>query len=348
MSVVTVEKNTYTAEPLYQWDKDQVLEVYGLSLASIPEVHFCHVDMSRAIVRQATMDAAGVIQVEVPNSLLQKPYKLQAFICTYAGSTFQTLYKIEIQVKERAKPADYTLEDDPEVYSFNALENLILNTLADVTAQNDATQKAAAETLAGANTAKSGAETAQKAAETAQKAAEAAQSATEAARDKGLEYLQVTEDAMEGAQAAQAAAETAAAGAQTAAESAARDADDAANAASLATSAQDAAEAAQAAAEAAAAKALTAHYFLDIAVGTAWTADSTNGGYIQTVAVDGILASDTPDADILLGDDIDANTLYKKAWSLIDRVVTSDGSVTLYANDEAPTSAFTMRLKVVR
>ena len=36
MATVKVEKNSYTVEPLYQWDKDQTLEIYGLSLASIP------------------------------------------------------------------------------------------------------------------------------------------------------------------------------------------------------------------------------------------------------------------------------------------------------------------------
>lgn len=130
MATVTVNKNTYTVEPLYQWDLNQQLEVYGLSLATIPEVHFTNAAMDKAIVRQATMDAAGVIRAEVPNSLLQKPYTILAYICTYAGSTFETQYKLEIPVKGRAKPADYTLVDDPEVYSFNALENQVVNALA--------------------------------------------------------------------------------------------------------------------------------------------------------------------------------------------------------------------------
>lgn len=142
MATVTVNKNTYTVEPLYQWDLNQQLEVYGLSLATIPEVHFTNAAMDKAIVRQATMDAAGVIRAEVPNSLLQKPYTILAYICTYAGSTFETQYKLEIPVKGRAKPADYTLEDDPEVYSFNALENQVVNALA----RMDAATAAAANT----------------------------------------------------------------------------------------------------------------------------------------------------------------------------------------------------------
>ncbi len=83
-------------------------------------------------------------------------------------------------------------------------------------------------------------------------------------------------------------------------------------------------------------------------VTTDWLADDANGGYLQMVELDGILATDNPIPDVILGDDIDANKLYKAAWSLVDRIVTEDDMVTLYANGEAPTTAFTMQLKVVR
>lgn len=141
--VVRVTKNTYTADPLCQWDLDRALKVYGLSLAKVPEVHFCHKGMSRAIVRQATMDASGVVRVKIPNSLLQKPYPVMANICTYEGSTFKTLYRLEIPVRARSKPCDYTLEDDPEIYSFNALENAVVNALASMEQAVETCQKAA-------------------------------------------------------------------------------------------------------------------------------------------------------------------------------------------------------------
>lgn len=139
MSVVTVQKDRYTVDPLYQWDLNQVLEIRGLSLPSIPEIHFTNEAMDRAIVKQATMNGAGVITVDVPNSLLQKPYKIKAYVCVHEGDTFETLYLIEVPVKARKKPNDYTLEDDLEVYSFNTLENLVNNTVANVEAKcNDA------------------------------------------------------------------------------------------------------------------------------------------------------------------------------------------------------------------
>ena len=131
MSEVHVNKNTYTVDPLYQWDVNQTLTVYGLSLSRLPEIHFTNEAMDRAIVRQATMNTSGVISAEVPNSLMQKPYKITAYICTYEGETFKTLYKIDIPITKRTKPGDYTLVDDPEVYSFNALENKVENALID-------------------------------------------------------------------------------------------------------------------------------------------------------------------------------------------------------------------------
>ena len=141
MNSVIVENNRYTVDPLYQWDINQVLEVRGLSLASIPEIHFTNEVMDRSIPRQATMNDAGIITVNIPNSLLQKPYAIKAHICIYEGDTFKTLYTISIPVKARKMPTDYTLENDEEIYSFNALENLVNNTVATVNANYAAVEK---------------------------------------------------------------------------------------------------------------------------------------------------------------------------------------------------------------
>ena len=139
MSSVIVENDRYTVDPLYQWDVNQDLEVRGLSLPSIPEIHFTNDAMERSIVRQATMDDAGIITVKIPNSLLQKPYTIKAYICIYEGDTFRSLYAVSIPVKARKMPTDYTLENDEEIYSFNKLENLLNNTLVELTEKYDKT-----------------------------------------------------------------------------------------------------------------------------------------------------------------------------------------------------------------
>ena len=81
---------------------------------------------------------------------------------------------------------------------------------------------------------------------------------------------------------------------------------------------------------------------------TAWTEDAVNGGYICTVTVDGILSTDNPIADVVLGIDRDANAMYIEAWSNVTRIDTNEGSVTLYANGGAPSSNFNVQFKVVR
>ena len=128
---VTVEKNKYTVSSAYQWDLNQDLVISGLSIPVIPEIHFTNEVMDRAIVRQATMSADGVIRVDVPNSLFQQPYDILAYVCRHDGDSFKSLYQITIPVTPRGRPNDYKVEaDDEEIYSFNALENKLENVLA--------------------------------------------------------------------------------------------------------------------------------------------------------------------------------------------------------------------------
>lgn len=130
MAIVTVENKTYKVDPVYQWDVNQVLQITGLSVPSVPEIHYTNSSMNRAIVESSTMSMDGVITANIPNSLLQKPYKILAYVCVYEGTKFRSLYKIEIPVKARNKPSDYTIEDGVgEIYSFRELENKVANAL---------------------------------------------------------------------------------------------------------------------------------------------------------------------------------------------------------------------------
>lgn len=122
MSKVVVKDGRYTVESLFQWDKNQVLTIHGLSLSSAPEIHFANNDMVGAIVRQSRMDNAGVITADIPNSLLQSNAKISAYLYRKNGNTYETEYHIVIPVRGRSKPADYTLDvNDVEVYSFNEM-----------------------------------------------------------------------------------------------------------------------------------------------------------------------------------------------------------------------------------
>lgn len=118
---------TYVTDSLHQWDINQVLNVTGLNLTVVPEVHFSNSHTDRAIVRQATM-TNRVVSVEVPNSLLQEPLRIFAHIGVYEGRTFKVVEMVEIPVIARKRPADYQIQDsDEELYSFKKLENAMSN-----------------------------------------------------------------------------------------------------------------------------------------------------------------------------------------------------------------------------
>lgn len=129
MTIISVKNNKYTADPVYQWDLNRELEIRGLSLPSIPEIHFANGRMSKAIVKQATLSNDGAIKVTIPNILLQTASPMSVYICEWNGEEFISRYSLSINVKARPKPEDYIADDEEKIYSYNALENLINNTL---------------------------------------------------------------------------------------------------------------------------------------------------------------------------------------------------------------------------
>ena len=94
--------------------------------------------MTRAIVKQPKVDVAGVIIVDVPNTLLQKHYSITVYVCGYEESTFKTYHQIVVPVKARIKPGDYTFIDtDEEIYSYNALEKMVIDNVNEIQAKHD-------------------------------------------------------------------------------------------------------------------------------------------------------------------------------------------------------------------
>lgn len=138
MSVIAIRKNnTYTVNDLFQWDTNRELEISGLNLSTLPEIHFANSKMSKAIVKQATSYENGVIRVSIPNVLLETATPIRVFICTHEGEKFISRYSLTINVKARPRPEDYIAEDDEKIYSYNALENLVNNTVINLKAEND-------------------------------------------------------------------------------------------------------------------------------------------------------------------------------------------------------------------
>jgi len=115
MSNATIANIKHTVDKVYQWDVNRTLEICGLSLASAPEIHFATASMKEAIVKQSTMDAAGVITVQIPNVLLQKAEKIKVYIYVRGYDSYKTDREFTINVIARAKPSDYIMPDDDPV-----------------------------------------------------------------------------------------------------------------------------------------------------------------------------------------------------------------------------------------
>ena len=82
-------------------------------------------------------------------------------------------------------------------------------------------------------------------------------------------------------------------------------------------------------------------------IGTNWVAAET-GEYTQTVVVNGILATDNPIVDVVLATAKNTALSQLEAWSLISKIETSNGSITVTCLEEAPTTAIPIQIKVVR
>ena len=137
MSALVIRKNnTYRVDDLYQWDTNRELEIYGLNLLTLPEIHFANSKMNKAIVKQATSFNNGVVSVAIPNVLLETAIPIRVFICTHEGEEFISRYSLTINVKARPRPEDYIAEDDEKIYSYNALENLVNNTVVNLKKEN--------------------------------------------------------------------------------------------------------------------------------------------------------------------------------------------------------------------
>lgn len=135
---VIIDRNKrYKADDFFQWDTHVMFNIYGLSLGRAPEIHFAKTGMNEAIVKQSEMSRDGIITVQMPDVMLQTTSPIKIYICGYDGEEFRTWYSLELKVNARLKPADYIAEDDEKIYSYNALEYLVRNTVTELTRANE-------------------------------------------------------------------------------------------------------------------------------------------------------------------------------------------------------------------
>lgn len=221
-AVFTDNSDYARATGLWQWNYGQKLRIEGLRLPTAVEIHFALTEFAGDAITRVGTTKDGVTEVVIPDSLLENQaagatYEIYAWIYLADKTSGETIKRISMQVKRRAKPEGHDTPEDAELFR-EAIE--AVNTSADR-----------------AEAAREGAEAAQKAAEAAagkiedeisgagQIAEQVKQDAEAVAKDKQAVSQMVTEttqNAQNAAEAAQAAerSSTAAKEAQIAAESA--------------------------------------------------------------------------------------------------------------------------------
>ena len=95
-------------EKLFQWDVNQVIKITGIEFGTnTVEVHFCNKKSTSAIVVNSTSPTNGYVLATIPNSLLNEPYNIVAYVYQSEGSTRGTTNTIAIPIVARPKPNDY-------------------------------------------------------------------------------------------------------------------------------------------------------------------------------------------------------------------------------------------------
>lgn len=79
-----------------------------------------------------------------------------------------------------------------------------------------------------------------------------------------------------------------------------------------------------------------------------WADTSGNAPFIQTVNIQGILATDTPIIDVVLSSTTETAKSQLEAFSCLSKIETADGSITATCLDTKPTIDIPIKLKVIR
>ncbi len=88
--------------PLWQYDYGQILQISGLDLPDIYQVHFCNKGDATTITMLGNADG-----VSIPDKVLATGLPIFAYIFLHAGEDDgETVYKVTIPVNERPIPAD--------------------------------------------------------------------------------------------------------------------------------------------------------------------------------------------------------------------------------------------------
>lgn len=113
------ETSKSTSE-LYQWDYGQTLEIEAIDLPSLVEVHFACTNMSEAIVRVCNVED-GIARVTIPDTCLEQPSPITAWVYEIDGATGHTSKTITIPVVARKRPSTTTAPTQEQTDKYTEL-----------------------------------------------------------------------------------------------------------------------------------------------------------------------------------------------------------------------------------
>jgi len=102
-AIFTEGVNELTVSGLHQWDYGQKLEIHGLALPALIEVHFACLNMTEAVVRVGTT-ADGVTTVAIPDGCLEHDTPLRAWVYVIDTTSGKTERTIHLPIIARTKP----------------------------------------------------------------------------------------------------------------------------------------------------------------------------------------------------------------------------------------------------
>lgn len=125
-------------EGLWQYDYGQKLQINGLDLPAVFEVHFAYKGLEKAIPQTGyTQD--GVSVVDIPNSALAQPKTISAYIYLSDASQGETTNKILLYMNKRIAPEGFEAPEDVDLF-HHTLE--AVNEYAERTAESEKSAEA--------------------------------------------------------------------------------------------------------------------------------------------------------------------------------------------------------------
>lgn len=107
--ITCLDENKNPIEYLTQWDSNQTIYFKNPDLSEAPIIHFCNIRSKSAYSVKSELTDSGMIKAEIPNLLLQEPYRIYVYVHEFytAKMVGKTLYYGKIDVREKTKPDDY-------------------------------------------------------------------------------------------------------------------------------------------------------------------------------------------------------------------------------------------------